>query len=241
MTGGGAAQLSLRKAVFSMARGGHLISPTRVGGLPEDLSGWRISESYTPFDESRVHSQCVLEAGEPKLIATRGHEVTQDSKFYQFVDEYQQDEDHEDLLEWLEGSPEHGVVQVYTLGSTYCDLVKCTVHTLAETVMAKCLSHELHVQYGGRVRKLDVEDRPLHIQNEFLRSIGYEEHRRVQLEGISPELGPLFKFVTGELSLYKFCVIVPIMVVVGGCHSSFLPCKEIITCGDLYCEQITFL
>ena len=157
-----------------------------------------MSESFTPFDQSRLHSLSVLEAGEPKLVAMRGHEVTQESSFYQFVDEYAQDDTGEDLLEWLEGSLVNGVVQVYTPGSTYCDLVKCTVNTLAETVMAKCLSRELYVQYGGRVRKLDTEDRPLHIQNEFLRSIGFEEHWRVQMEGISPELGPLFKFVTGR-------------------------------------------
>ncbi len=194
---GGAGRCDGAKTVISMAKGGHLISPTRVGGLPDDWSGWSMSETFTHFDHSRVHSQSVMEAGEPKLVAVRGREVTQDSSFYQFVDEYAQDDTGEDLLEWLEGSPANGVVQVYTPGSSYCDLVKCSVNTLAETVMAKCLSHELYVQYGGRVRKLDTEDRPLHIQNEFLRSIGFEEHWRVQMEGISPELGPLFKFVTG--------------------------------------------
>lgn len=184
-------------AAVPMASGGELVSPARVRSLPEGSSGWSISESFTPFDQSRTHSQSVLEAGEPKLVAMRGQEMSKDSFFYQFVDEYQPDETGEDLLEWLEGSPENGVVQVYTPGSTYCDLVKCSVHTHADTIMAKCLSRELYVRYGGRVRRLDMEDRPLHIQNEFLRSIGYEEHKRVQLEGISPELGPLFKFVTG--------------------------------------------
>ena len=186
-----------------MASGGDQILPTRVKSLPEGSSGWSISESFTPFDESRTHSQSVLEAGEPKLVAMRGQDMTKDSFFYQFVDEYQQDETGEDLLEWLEASPDNGVVQVYTPGSTYCDLVKCSLNTPADTIMSKCLSRQLYVQYGGRVRKLDTEDRPLHIQNEFLRSNGYEEHKRVQLEGISPELGPLFKFATGQLCMHK--------------------------------------
>ena len=175
-------------------REGHSLERDDVFGK-ESASWWATSSTGT-LEHSRKFSQSVLEAGEPKLLSVKDPDIAANS-FYQFVEEYQPDDANEDLLDWLKRDNLNGVVQVYTPGSTYCDLVKSTISTTAETVMAKCLAKELYVQYGGRVRKLDVEDHPLHIQNEFLRSIGYEDHRRIQLEGISPELGCLFKFVAG--------------------------------------------
>ena len=159
--------------------------------------GWTSGSNLT-LESARSHLQSVLEAGEPRSLSVRGRELTSDS-FYQLVEQYEPEDADEDLLEWLSGSIENGVVQVYTPGSTYCDLVKCTICTTAETIMAKCFSKELYVHYGGRMRKLNPEDRPLYIQNEFLRLVGYDDHKRLQLEGISPELGPLFKFVAGRL------------------------------------------
>ena len=173
----------------------HSVGPEDV--LDKEKATWWADTSVGVLEHSRKFSQSVLEAGEPKLLSMKDREMTLDS-FYQFVDEYQPENANEDLLDWLDRDKDNGVVQVYTPGSSYCDLVKCTVSTTTETIMAKCLAKELYVQYGGRVRKLDAVDHPLHVQNEFLRSIGYEERKRIQLEGISPELGCLFKLVAGE-------------------------------------------
>jgi hypothetical protein len=172
----------------------HSVGPEDV--LDKEKATWWADTSVGVLEHSRKFSQSVLEAGEPKLLSMKDREMTLDS-FYQFVDEYQPENANEDLLDWLDRDKDNGVVQVYTPGSSYCDLVKCTVSTTTETIMAKCLAKELYVQYGGRVRKLDAVDHPLHVQNEFLRSIGYEERKRIQLEGISPELGCLFKLVAG--------------------------------------------
>ena len=59
------------------------------------------------------------------------------------------------------------------------------------------------MQYGsGQQRSVRLDDHPLEIQNQFLRSLGYTDSQRIQLEGLSTDLGPLFKFVTGENEKY---------------------------------------
>ena len=66
--------------------------------------------------------------------------------------------------------------------------------------MARCLAKELHVHYGsGHQRSVQSDDRPLEIQNQFLRTLGYTDSQRIQLEGLGTELGSLFKFVTGTV------------------------------------------
>ena len=63
------------------------------------------------------------------------------------------------------------------------------------------------MQYGsGQQRSVRLDDHPLEIQNQFLRSLGYTDSQRIQLEGLSTDLGPLFKFVAGENEKYLFFV-----------------------------------
>ena len=71
-------------------------------------------------------------------------------------------------------------------------------------VTIRCLAKELHVHYGsGRLEPLLPDDKPLVVQNQFLRQLGYADTQRIQLEGMNPDLGPLFKFVTGEYQVGK--------------------------------------
>ena len=70
-------------------------------------------------------------------------------------------------------------------------------HSLTHTE-CRCLAKELIVHYGsGRHRSVRFDEKPLEIQNQFLRSIGFSDSRRLQLEGLSQDLGHLFRFVTG--------------------------------------------
>ena len=67
-------------------------------------------------------------------------------------------------------------------------------------LVARCLAKELHIHYGsGQQRSVRFDDRPLEIQNQFLQTLGYTDPQRIQLEGLSTDLGPLFKFVTGAV------------------------------------------
>ena len=55
------------------------------------------------------------------------------------------------------------------------------------------------VHYGsGQNQWIRFDQKPLEIQNGFLRSLGYTDPRRIQLEGLSSDLGHLFGFVTGQ-------------------------------------------
>lgn len=70
---------------------------------------------------------------------------------------------------------------------------------LTKLSFVRCLAKELYVHYGsGHQQSVRFDDHPLEIQNQFLRSLGYTDLHHIQLQGLSTELGPLFKFVTGE-------------------------------------------
>ncbi|XP_034035279.1 PH domain leucine-rich repeat protein phosphatase 1-like [Thalassophryne amazonica] len=52
--------------------------------------------------------------------------------------------------------------------------------------------------HGGAVRRLGDDERPLHILNEYLTNLGFENPRRVQEEGMNPEIGCLIRFYFGK-------------------------------------------
>ncbi|XP_068175369.1 PH domain leucine-rich repeat-containing protein phosphatase 1-like [Antennarius striatus] len=52
--------------------------------------------------------------------------------------------------------------------------------------------------HGGAVRRLEDDERPLRILNEYLSNLGYEDPRRVQGEGMNPEVGCLIRFYFGK-------------------------------------------
>lgn len=52
--------------------------------------------------------------------------------------------------------------------------------------------------HGGAVRRLEDEDRPLQILNEYLTNLGFDDPGRVQEEGMNPEIGCLIRFYFGK-------------------------------------------
>ncbi|KAM9365328.1 LOW QUALITY PROTEIN: PH domain leucine-rich repeat protein phosphatase 1-like [Pholidichthys leucotaenia] len=63
------------------------------------------------------------------------------------------------------------------------------------TSPALALFIQLH---GGAVRRLRDDERPLHILNEYLTNLGFEDPLRVQEEGMNPEVGCLIRFYFGK-------------------------------------------
>lgn len=121
--------------------------------------------------------------------------------YYEVAEEVQSEEE---LQAWLKEGRNHGALRVYQSGSTYSDLIKCTDQVTAETVMSKCIATELYIDYasGHSMEPVTVDSKPLDIQKKFLRSLGYIEHSRIQKEGMSKNLSPLFKFVAGINKCY---------------------------------------
>lgn len=117
--------------------------------------------------------------------------------FYDFAAETIQDE--KDLQTWIKEDPNRGAIRVYQPGSTYSELTRCDAETYAEVIMSKCVTSDLYVYYAGQSSEpLGYDDRPLAIQNRFLRSLGYEEPERIQFEGTREDLVYMFKFVAGK-------------------------------------------
>ncbi|XP_076010618.1 PH domain leucine-rich repeat protein phosphatase 1-like [Genypterus blacodes] len=52
--------------------------------------------------------------------------------------------------------------------------------------------------HGGAVRRLEDDERPLQILNEYLTHLGFEDPWRVQEEGMNPEIGCLIRFYFGK-------------------------------------------
>ncbi|KAL4630989.1 PH domain leucine-rich repeat-containing protein phosphatase 1-like [Arapaima gigas] len=60
-------------------------------------------------------------------------------------------------------------------------------------------SPTLYVQlHGEAARRLEPDEKPLRIQNEYLRGLGFREPRRVQDEGLDAEIGCLIRFYAGK-------------------------------------------
>lgn len=118
--------------------------------------------------------------------------------FYEYADSAQESSE-ESLSTWMGQDPRRGVIRVYQPGSSYSDVVRCTVDTEGDEVMGRCLVTELYLHYGtGLIRQVNVWDKPLLMQNEFLKSLGFSNIRRIQKEGMKTDLAPLFKFVAGK-------------------------------------------
>lgn len=52
--------------------------------------------------------------------------------------------------------------------------------------------------HGGTVRRLEDDEKPLQILNEYLTNLGFEDPWRVQEEGMNPEIGCLIRFYFGK-------------------------------------------
>jgi len=112
-----------------------------------------------------------------------------------------------DVASWLVADPGNGFVRVFApggVGVRASRLVPCTLTTTAHKV---CLQlgvpgTSLHVQMAGdAVRRLEPNDRPLAMQNDYLTTLGYTNVAAVQAEGISEDLVYLIKFYSGTYRL----------------------------------------
>ncbi|CAL1592670.1 unnamed protein product [Knipowitschia caucasica] len=52
--------------------------------------------------------------------------------------------------------------------------------------------------HGGAVRRLEDDEKPLQILNEYLTNLGFDDPWRVQEEGMNPEIGCLIRFYFGK-------------------------------------------
>jgi PH domain/leucine-rich repeat-containing protein phosphatase len=117
-------------------------------------------------------------------------------KFYDFAEGVQ---DEKEMQQWIRENPNRGAIRVYQPGSTYSELIKCDTESTAEEVMSRCVTNDLYVYFGGQsLEPLGYESKPLSIQNEFLKSLGYSNFQRIQFEGTREDLVFMFKFVAGK-------------------------------------------
>lgn len=117
--------------------------------------------------------------------------------FYDYAEEILSEEK---VISWLEMDTSHGVLRVYQPGSTYSELIKCTIETNAEMVMSKCVATELYTHLSGKLTEaLPLDCYPLEIQNCFLQAIGHSSPERIQLEGIQEDLHFMFKLTAGRV------------------------------------------
>jgi hypothetical protein len=109
---------------------------------------------------------------------------------------------HVDVQKWITDDTSHGFIRVSSSEvSDNSRLFPCTLSTTAQKL---CLQlgippNALHVQLNGDViRRMEPFDCPLAVQNEYLASVGYSDHRRIQEEGAKEELQYLVKFYSGQ-------------------------------------------
>ena len=139
----------------------------------------------------------------PEVLSTETRRVRLPSRtrnrsrnYYEVAEEVHSEEE---LSSWLKEDRKHGALRVYQSGSTYSDLIRCKDDVSAEVVMSKCVATELYIDYAGQsLEPLAVDSKPLEIQKKFLRSLGYVDHSRIQIEGMHKNLATMFKFVAGK-------------------------------------------
>lgn len=70
---------------------------------------------------------------------------------------------------------------------------------IRETVQKTSLPPSLYVQlHGETTRRLEADEKPLQIQNDYLFQLGFGELWRVQEEGMDSEIGCLIRFYAGK-------------------------------------------
>uniref|UniRef100_A0AAZ3PHZ5 PPM-type phosphatase domain-containing protein n=1 Tax=Oncorhynchus tshawytscha TaxID=74940 RepID=A0AAZ3PHZ5_ONCTS len=109
---------------------------------------------------------------------------------------------------WVRADLQQGCIHVHDrLTPSYPRAVLCTVDTTAGEIAlrgvpgpekaspAPALFAQLH---GGAMRRLEDDEKPLQMQNEYLSNLGYGDPWRVQEEGMDPEIGCLIRFYAGK-------------------------------------------
>uniref|UniRef100_A0A2K5UES8 protein-serine/threonine phosphatase n=1 Tax=Macaca fascicularis TaxID=9541 RepID=A0A2K5UES8_MACFA len=100
---------------------------------------------------------------------------------------------------WVRHQLQRGCVHVFDrhMASTYLRPVLCTLDTTAGEVAARLLQLG-HKGGGVTTRRLEAEEKPLQIQNDYLFQLGFGELWRVQEEGMDSEIGCLIRFYAGK-------------------------------------------
>ncbi|CAH2324027.1 PH domain leucine-rich repeat-containing phosphatase 2 isoform X1 [Pelobates cultripes] len=107
--------------------------------------------------------------------------------------------------EWLREDPNRGCVYVYAAdqASSVPDLhvVLCTVDTSALEICASEGKEGLYVQLNGDlVRKLDPQERPLHMIYTYLADLGFQDASRIQEEAAYSDLSCMIRFYSEKPS-----------------------------------------
>ncbi|KAM8946115.1 PH domain leucine-rich repeat-containing protein phosphatase 2 [Pelodytes ibericus] len=107
--------------------------------------------------------------------------------------------------EWLREDPSRGCVYVYggDQGAPIPDLhvVLCTVDTPASEICASEGRDGLYVQLNGDlVRKLDPQERPLHMIYTYLSDLGFQDAVRIQDEAAHSDLSCMIRFYSEKPS-----------------------------------------
>uniref|UniRef100_A0A8C4KWW2 protein-serine/threonine phosphatase n=1 Tax=Equus asinus TaxID=9793 RepID=A0A8C4KWW2_EQUAS len=101
--------------------------------------------------------------------------------------------------DWVRHQLRRGCVHVFDrhMASTYLRPVLCTLDTTAGAVAARLLQLG-HKGGGVTTRRLEADEKPLQIQNDYLFQLGFGELWRVQEEGMDSEIGCLIRFYAGK-------------------------------------------
>lgn len=120
-----------------------------------------------------------------------------------------------DVQSWLAQSDETGFIRIYfPLDGPkfqHSRLIPCTIETTAQQIcrILGISVSALHVQLNGDIiERLDGEQMPLLLQNNYLMTLGYESVTKVKEEGLKEDLGFLIRFYAGnaEFHIILYCL-----------------------------------
>ena len=113
-------------------------------------------------------------------------------------------QDSIDVQSWLAQSDDTGFIRVYFPldGSRFkhSRLIPCTVETTAQQIcqLLGISVNALYVQLNGDIiERVESDQVPLLMQNNYLMTLGFESMRKVKEEGLKEDLGFLIRFYAG--------------------------------------------
>ncbi|KAG8562855.1 hypothetical protein GDO81_015841 [Engystomops pustulosus] len=101
--------------------------------------------------------------------------------------------------EWLREDPSRGCIYVYGTDQTSSlydlHVVLCTVDTTASEILLSEGTESLYVQLNGDlVRRLETQERPLHMIYKYLSDLGFRDTTRIQEEAAHSDLSCMIRF-----------------------------------------------
>ncbi|XP_069491569.1 PH domain leucine-rich repeat-containing protein phosphatase 2 isoform X2 [Ambystoma mexicanum] len=102
--------------------------------------------------------------------------------------------------DWLREDVRRGCVFIYGVdpvqsSSSDVQLVLCTVDTPASEICVGEGKESIYVQlHGDLIRRLDPQDKPLHIVHDYLAQLGFEDPQRIQEEATHSDLSCMIRF-----------------------------------------------